>query len=187
MPGPPAIEGYAIVSEDGMLANAERVIPDAMKVEADQKFFHDGLARAAAIVHGRHSHEGGTRGAGRHRLIVTRTRTKSLAPNPAYAKSLFWNPRGATLDDALAALGAPAGTVAVIGGPEVYELFLDIGYDAFHLTRAAGVRIPGGKPVFPEIGPDRTPEDVLADHGLKPGPQRVLDADAGVTLVTWTR
>jgi dihydrofolate reductase len=77
--------------------------------------------------------------------------------------------------------------LAVIGGPEVYELFLDIGYDAFHLTRAAGVHIPGGRPVFPEIGPDRTPEDVLSSRGLKPGPQRVLDANAGVTLVTWQR
>ena len=68
--------------------------------------------------------------------------------------------------------------LAVIGGPEVYGLFLDIGYDAFHLSRAANVRLPGGRPVFPQIGPDRTPEDVLASHGLKPGPQRVLDAAA---------
>jgi len=69
----------------------------------------------------------------------------------------------------------------------VYGLFLDIGYDAFHLSRTARVRIPGGRPVFPGIGPDRTPEDVLASHGLKAGPQRVLDDDAGVTLVTWRR
>jgi hypothetical protein len=69
----------------------------------------------------------------------------------------------------------------------VYGLFLDIGYDAYHLTRAAAVRLPGGRPVFPEIGPDRSPEDVMASRGLKPGPQEVLDRAAGVTLVAWRR
>ena len=61
--------------------------------------------------------------------------------------------------------------LAVIGGPEVNQLFLDaLGcFDAFHLSRVADVRLPGGVPVFPDIGPDRTPEDVLAAHGLKPG------------------
>ena len=87
----------------------------------------------------------------------------------------------------MAQLGAPAGLLAVIGGPDVYGLFLDIGYDEFHLSRVAGVRIPGGRPVFPGIGPGRTPEDVLASHGLKPGAERVLDQAAGATLVSWRR
>jgi hypothetical protein len=76
---------------------------------------------------------------------------------------------------------------AVIGGPRVYELFLEIGYDAFHLSQAANVRVPGGLTIFPDVGPQCSPEDVLARHGLKPGPRRVLDAAAGVTLVTWQR
>jgi hypothetical protein len=33
------IEGYAIVSEDGMLANAAGIMPDSLKFEADQLFF----------------------------------------------------------------------------------------------------------------------------------------------------
>jgi hypothetical protein len=77
--------------------------------------------------------------------------------------------------------------LAVIGGPHVYDFFLDVGYDAFHLTRVANVRLPGGRPVFSEIGPDRTPEDVLAAHGLEPGPAQMLDEAAGATLVTWRR
>ena len=36
MPRPPRIEGYAIVSEDGMLANASGVMPDQLKFDADQ-------------------------------------------------------------------------------------------------------------------------------------------------------
>lgn len=169
-----------------MLADANRHTPDGLKVKADQEFFHGALDHAAVVVHGRHSHEGGPHAAGRHRLILTR-RIAALAADPAHPKSLLWNPKGATLSQAWERLGAPSGLLAVIGGPEVYGLFLDIGYDAFHLSRAANVRLPGGRPVFPTIGPDRTPEDVLASRGLKPTPQRVLDAAAGVTLVTWRR
>jgi len=38
-----------------------------------------------------------------------------------------------------------------------------------------------------EVGPNATPEDVLARHGLKPGPRRDLDAAAGVSVVEGTR
>ena len=77
--------------------------------------------------------------------------------------------------------------LAVIGGPEVNQLFLEHGLDAFHLSRVAGVRLPGGVPVFPDIGPARTPEDVLTAHGLKAGAQRVLDDARHATMVTWRR
>jgi dihydrofolate reductase len=186
MSGPTSIEGFAIISEDGMLADADRQIPPGLVVEADQKFFHEALERAAAIVHGRHSHEGGPKSAARLRLIATRSVPK-VAPDPRRPNAVFWNPEGVPLEQAWQDLAAPHGMLAVIGGPDVYRLFLDIGYDAFHLTRAAGLRIPGGRPVFPEIGPDRSPEDVLAGRGLRPGTARVLDEAAGVTLVTWRR
>jgi len=76
------------------------------------------------------------------------------------------------------------GMAAVTGGAEVFHLFLDIGFDAFHLSRAGKVRLPGGRPVFPEV-PVLTPEQKLASHGLRPGPIQVLDAEADATLVTW--
>jgi hypothetical protein len=184
MPGPTRIEGFAIVSEDGMLADAERRIPPSLVVEADQKFFHGSLEHAAVVVHGRHSHEGGPRADTRHRLVVTRSVT-SLAPHPTLPKTLLWNPQGATLEEAWARLGAPDGMLAVIGNGDVNQIFLDRGFDAFHLSRVPGVRLPGGRPVFPGIGPDRTPEDILAEHGLKPSPPRALDPAAGATLVSW--
>jgi hypothetical protein len=68
----------------------------------------------------------------------------------------------------------------------VFGLFLPR-YDRFYLSRAANAKIPGGRPVFAGVGPNATPEDILAAHGLKPGPQRDLDAAAGVTMVTWQR
>ena len=186
MTAPLRIEGFAIVSADGMLADAARRVPPGLIVEADQEFFHGSLEQAALVVHGRHSHEGGPRSAGRHRLIVT-TQTAALAPDASHANSVLWNPKGASLEEAWKRVGAPLGLCAVIGGPRVYELFFEIGCDAFHLSRAAKVRLPGGLPVFPEVGPDCSPEDVLARHGLEPGARRVLDDAAEVTLVTWRR
>jgi dihydrofolate reductase len=179
------IEGYVIVSADGMIADSKGVMPDSIRNPADQSFFQSELDRVAVIVHGRHSHEGGPRAAGRKRLVVTR-QIAAVAPDPAYPNALCWNPLGATLEVALAQLGATDGTVAIIGGPEVFSQFLPL-YSAFHLSRAANAKIPGGRAVFTEVGPNATPEDVLTRHSLKPGAQRDLDNAAGVTLVTWQR
>jgi dihydrofolate reductase len=179
------IEGFVIVSADGMLADGKGVMPDSIKNAADQRFFQESLDHAAAVVHGRHSHEGGPRAARRKRLVVTR-QVADLAPDPSRPNAFLWNPAGATLDQALDELGVTDGMIAIIGGPEVFSLFLPL-YDSFHLSRAANARIPGGLPPFTEVGPNATPEDVLARHGLKPGPRRDLDASAGVSLVTWQR
>ncbi len=51
-------------------------------------------------------------------------------------------------------LGAPGGSLAVIGGTGVFGLFLEIGYDSFHLSRAR--RLPGGR-LFPKLEPEITP------------------------------
>jgi len=179
------IEGYVIVSVDGMIADINGEIPDSLRNDADQKFFQSSLDRAAVVVHGRHSHEGGPRAARRKRLVLTR-QIADLAPDPLRPNSLLWNPAGASLEEGLLALGAGDGPIAIIGGTEVFSMFLPR-YDAFNLSRAAHARIPGGRPVFTAVGPNASPEDVLAAHGLKPGPRRDLDAAAGVTLVTWQR
>jgi dihydrofolate reductase len=179
------IEGYVIVSTDGMIADANCVMPASIQNDADQHFFQNGLDHAAALVHGRHSHEGGPRAARRKRLVVSRQIAAS-APNPNYPNALFWNPTGATLEQALAHLEVTDGIVAIIGGTGVFSMFLPR-YDAFHLSHAAHAKIPGGRPVFAAVGPHATPEDVLMRHGLKPGPRRELDPTAGVSEVTWTR
>jgi dihydrofolate reductase len=179
------IEGYAIVSADGMIADSKGEMPDSLHYEADQHFLQSGLDEAAAVIHGRHSNEGGPHAAQRKRLIVTR-QIAATGPDSTYANALLWNPSAAPLEKALEELGVTDGTIAVIGGPEVFSMFLPL-YDAFHLSRAAHVRIPGGLPVFTEVGPNATPEDVLARHGLKPGPRHDLDAADGVTVVTWAR
>jgi dihydrofolate reductase len=185
MIGPRRVEGYVIVSSDGMIADANGVMPPSIQNDADQKVFQDALDRAALVLHGRHSYEGGPRAPRRKRLVLTR-RTAAIAPDPVHPNSLLWNPAGATIEQAIAALGAPAGIIAAIGGTEVFSMFLPV-YDAFHLSHAAHAKIPGGRPVFAGVGPDVTPEDLLSRHGLRPGPRHELDAAAGVTLVIWER
>jgi dihydrofolate reductase len=179
------VEGYVIVSSDGMIADAKGEMPAAIRNDADQEFFQAALDRVAVVVHGQHSHEGGPRAARRKRLVLTR-QIAALAPDPAHPNSLLWNPVGCPLERAITGLGAADGPIAVIGGTEVFSMFLPL-YDTFHLSRAARAKIPGGRPVFEEVGPNAMPEDVLARHGLKPGPQRELDREAGITVVTWER
>jgi hypothetical protein len=183
MARPDRIEGLAIVSADGMIADARGIQPDALKLEADQRFFHAMLDQATALVHGRNSSEGGPYMARRRRLVLTRT-IAGLARDPAADNTVHWNPAGATLDQAWEALGLSGGLLAVIGGTEPFGLFLEIGYDAFHLSRASRAALPGGRPVFPGI-PPHTPEQLLERHGLKPGPTQILDPQAGLSLVAW--
>ena len=178
------IEGYAIVSADGMIADGNGVIPATIRNDADQRFFQSELDRAAVLVHGRRSHEGGPRADKRKRIIVTR-QIASATSDRSLPNALLWNPAGATLEQAIAALGVGDGPIAILGGTEVFGLFLPL-YDAFHVTRAAKASIPDGRPLFPQVGP-QTPEDVLASFGLHPKASRDIDAAACITLTTWER
>ena len=66
------IEGYVIVSADGMLADARNVMPDELKFEGDKAFFTAALDRADLILHGRNSYEDQPNSPRRRRIILTR-------------------------------------------------------------------------------------------------------------------
>src|SRR6185312_11381134 len=85
----PRVEGYAIVSEDGMLANAAGIMPDELKYEADQRFFEHGLDAVDVVVHGRHSHEQQPRSHLRRRVILTRD-VPAVGADPSNEKALLW-------------------------------------------------------------------------------------------------
>ncbi|MFN3349205.1 dihydrofolate reductase [Pseudorhodoplanes sp.] len=178
------VEGFAIVSDDGMLADASGVMPRDLLVDADQRYLSDALDRAAILVHGRNSHEGQPHSRQRRRLIATRS-VAAIAQVPDDPNALLWNPAGMPLEDAAVRLGVHEGSVAVLGGTDVYGLFLPR-YDVFHLSRMPGLRLPGGRPVFPGV-PEQTPEETLSVYGLRPGPQRLLDAATGVSVTVWRR
>jgi dihydrofolate reductase len=178
------IEGYVIVSADGMLANADRVMPAELKFEGDKQFFTAALDRANLIVHGRHSYEDQPNSPRRERIILTRD-VGAIAPDPANPKATLWNPAGASFEAACERAGVRAGTVAIIGGPDVFEMFMDR-YDTFWLSEAPRVRLPGGEPCFPGV-PARSPQDILAAHGLRAGEAQILDPAAGVSVTPWSR
>src|SRR5215475_1898116 len=177
-------EGYVIVSSDGMLANAQNVMPDELKFEGDKRFFTAALDRAALIVHGRHSHEDQPNSPKRRRIILTR-KVAAIEPDPSNPKALLWNPAGASFEEAAECAGVASGTIAIIGGPAVFDMFMDR-YDTFWLSVAPNVRLPGGEPCFPGVGP-HTPQQVLSLHGLKPGEAEMLDPAGAVSVTPWRR
>jgi hypothetical protein len=178
------IEGYVIVSADGMLADARNVMPDELKFEGDKAFFTAALDRADLILHGRNSYEDQPNSPRRKRIILTRE-VDAVAPDPANPKSTLWNPAGASFEAACRHAGVETGTVAVIGGPGVFGMFMDR-YDTFWLSEAPKVKLPGGEPCFPGVGP-RTPQQILAAHGLKAGEAEMLDPADGVSVTPWRR
>lgn len=178
------IEGYVIVSADGMLADADRVMPDVLKFEGDARFFTAALDRAALIVHGRHSGEGQPNSPRRKRIILTRT-VSALAPDPTNPKAALWNPAGASFEAACAYAGVKSGMIAIIGGPGVFDMFMDR-YDTFWLSLAARVRLPGGQPCFAGV-PQRSPQEILASHGLEPGDAQILDPVEEISVTPWRR
>ena len=178
------IEGYAVVSEDGMIADASGLLPAPLVAEADQRFFERGLNGVDAVVHGRNSGEQQPNSANRHRIIVTRN-IATIVPDPANANAVLWNPAGAPFEDAVTALNTPIRGTAILGGTGVFGYFLTR-YDVFFLSRIAGVRLPGGRPVFPQV-PAETPETVLAAHGMRAGKTELSDPAARLIISRWER
>jgi dihydrofolate reductase len=178
------IEGYVIVSADGMLANSAHVMPDELKFEGDKQFFTAALDRADLIVHGRNSFEDQPNSPQRKRVVLTRT-IAAIAPDPSNPKSTLWNPSGASFEAACDRAGVHSGTVAVIGGPGVFAMFMDH-YHVFWLSQAPHVRLPDGEPCFPGV-PQRSPQQILAAHGLSAGQPQMLDAAADVSVTPWRR
>jgi hypothetical protein len=67
----------------------------------------------------------------------------------------------------------------------VFGMFLDR-YDTFWLSQAPHVKIPGGEPCFPGV-PARSPQEILAAHGLQAGQSQILDHANEVSVTPWRR
>jgi dihydrofolate reductase len=176
--------GYVIVSAEGMLADATGVMPDTLKFAGDLAFFTAGLDRADLIVHGRHSFEDQPNSAKRKRIVLSRS-IDAIAPDPDNAKATLWNPAGGTFEEACAVAGIEAGTVAVIGGPAVYGMFLHR-YDVFWLSQAPNVHVSDGQGCFPGV-PAQSPQQILASHGLAASEVLLLDDTHDVRVTAWRR
>ena len=177
-------EGYVIVSADGMLANADRLMPVGLKFEGDKQFFTAALDRADLIVHGRNSFEDQPNSPKRKRVVLTRG-IGTVAPDPANPKATLWNPEGASFEAACEHAGVRSGTIAIIGGPYVFGMFMDR-YDTFFLSQAPHVHLPDGEPCFPGV-PARSPQQILEAHGLRAGGAQILDKAHDVGVTPWRR
>ena len=168
-----------------MLANAQHVMPNELKFEGDKSFFSAALDRADLIVHGRNSYEDQPNSPNRKRIILTR-KIAAVASDPANPKAVLWNPQGgAPFEEACEQAGVHTGMVAIIGGPGVFDMFMDR-YDTFWLSQAPKVRLPSGEPCFGGV-PACSPQQVLAAHGLKPTKTIILDAAFDVSVTAWRR
>ena len=51
----PRIEGYAVISQEGMIATSDGLFPEEIKNPADHKFYMYAVAAASAVANGAHS------------------------------------------------------------------------------------------------------------------------------------
>src|SRR5580698_9823141 len=121
-------------------------MPETLKFAGDKQFSTAALDRADLIVHGRRSHEGQPNSPQRKRIVVTR-KVADVADDPSNPKATLWNPATAPFEAACDHAGVHKGTIAIIGGPDVFDMFMDR-YDTFWLSQAPNVTLPGGEPVF---------------------------------------
>ena len=177
------VEGHAIISADDRIAGADGTTPPALNNAADWARFQAALDQSALVVLGRISHEANPNRRDRPRLVIS----SSAAGIEKRADAWWWNPARASLADAFRTAAPKGGLVAVPGGRLVFDLFLAIGFDAFHLSRSADTWLPDGVPIFTDVANGRTADQVLARHGMVPDPAEPLDRAAGVTLTVWRR
>ena len=176
------IHGHAIVSADDRIADAAGATPPALRNEDDWVRFQAALDAAAVTVLGRLGHEANPNFRRRNRLVLS-SGTRGVERR---ADAWWWNPAEAPLAEALARAAPGGGIVAVPGGRRVFDLFLAVGYDEFHLARAERVHLPGGVPIFTAVLSGRTAEAILAER-LTAGPAEPIDRQAGVSLTVWRR
>ena len=175
------IHGYAIVSDDDRIADETGHTPDALRNDADWAYFQSELNKSTLTVLGRLGHEINPNPRKRLRLVLSSSSSGLERREDAW----WWNPALVTWEEAVRTVLPEGGRVAVPGGRQVFDLFLLIGYDAFHLTRAEGTRIPRGTPVFSACGDGRSAEDVLSGVGLRTAERRILDDAGPISLTVW--
>lgn len=178
---PVEIDGYAIVSDDDRITGPDGLVPASLRNEKDWQYYQDALARSDLVVFGHRSHELEPNVRGDARLVIS-----SRAPGlEQRADAWWWNPARTSWAEAAKILLPLGGDVAVPGGQGVFDLFLEIGFDAFHLSRAHGVKLPGGRAVFSACDAGLSAEAVLADAGLCPIEKIPLDPERGVAMTVW--
>lgn len=183
MPGAHRLHGYAIVSDDDRIADSAGRFPDALRNDADWAYFQAALDRSDFTLLGRRSHEASPNLKRRRRMIMSR----SVAAIEERPDGVWWNPTGIGLQDALSWVLPAGGDIALPGGRDVFDIVGAARFDTFHLARADGRVLPGGRGLFSACEAGVAAETILAQGGLMPDPALWLDEPARVSLVVWRR
>jgi hypothetical protein len=177
------ITGYAIVSDDDKIAGADGLTPASLRNPNDWELYQRAEQLANLVVFARRSHELEPNIHGTPRLVVSRE-AAGLEQRP---DGWWWDPRSTTWEDVAARVLPTGGRIAVGGGQIVFDLFLAIGFDGFHLSRAHEVKLPGGRSVFSACDKGVPAVTVLEQHGLSLSETIPLDPAHGVDMAVWRR
>lgn len=175
--------GYAIVSDDDKIAGPDGLVPPSLRNEMDWRYYQNAMDRADLVVFAHRSHDAEPNIRGHRRLVLSR----SAGGLEWRANAWWWNVAQVDWEKVATQLLPAGGKVAIPGGQFAFDLFLDIGYDEFHMSRAGGVRVPGGRSIFAAC--DRgIPADLeLSRGGLKISERLDLDPERGVVMHIWRR
>ncbi len=183
MSGRLEIRGYAIVSDDDKIAGADGLTPASLRNEKDWEVYQRALDHADLLVWGRRSHELEPNLRSQRRVVVSR----EADGFEQRADGWWWDPARVGWADVAGRLLPTGGLVAIPGGQVVFDLFLGIGFDGFHLSHAHGVKLPGGRSVFSACNAGVSAATVLERHGLSLSERIPLDPAHGVEMTIWRR
>jgi hypothetical protein len=177
------IHGYAIISDDDRIADSSGRTPPSLRNDADWTYFQRELDRADLVAIGRRGHEANANAKNRRRLVLS----SAAHGLERRGDDWWWDPNKTAWSEVVAILLPTGGRVAVPGGQAVFDLFKDIGYDVFHLTRARGVLLPGGRALFAACDQGMSAEAALMAGALRLDGEEVMDAPANITLALWRK
>jgi hypothetical protein len=178
-----SIRGYAIVSDDDKIAASDGLTPISMRNDKDWNYYQSALDGADIVVLARRSHEAEPNVRNHRRLVLSRG-AAGLEHRP---DGWWWDPERFRWPDVADRLLPSGGIVAVSGGQVAFDLFLTIGFAEFHMSRAHGVALPGGRGVFSACDAGQKAETVLSQAGLHLAEKIPLDPSHGVEMNVWRR
>jgi hypothetical protein len=177
------IRGYAIVSDDDKIAASDGLTPVSLRNDKDWDYYQRALDSADIVVLARRSHEAEPNVRHHRRLVLSRE-AAGLERRP---DAWWWNPEATRWPDVASQLLPSGGIIAVSGGQVAFDLFLTIGFAEFHMSRAHGVTLPGGRAVFSACDSGLKAETVLSQAGLHLAEKIPLDPSQGVEMNVWRR
>jgi len=176
-------EGYAVISADGLIADADGRMPDCLKFDADWDYFQAALDHADITLLGRLTHEAAPNIKKRRRLVFS-SRVDGLVKTD---ETTYWiDPAQTDLHAAITEISGPSSKVAVVGGRGVFDWVLSKpGFSAFHLSIARKVQLGRGLQMF-KAAPDlEAALALLETNGLRVSHRVWLDQDAGLELLVY--